>query len=157
MPDPRVIKKYSNRSLYDTERSMYISLTDLKQYVLDDVEFVVREARTKADITRQVLLQIIAEEENAGKPIFSTAVLRRFIRIYGNSAAAPFNTYIEELSNILDLQTRQFLDQLHARPELNPLSAWSEIFKRNLDIWQETADKLVQASGREVKPPVDDS
>ncbi|MBF8270080.1 MAG: polyhydroxyalkonate synthesis repressor, PhaR [Gammaproteobacteria bacterium] len=145
MADTKIIKKYPNRSLYDTSQSKYISLTDLKQYVLEDTPFIVQEAKSKNDITRQVLLQIISEEENTGTPIFSSDVLRRFIRIYGNSAAAPFSTYIEQMSSLLDQQTRQFWEQLNAGQDLSPMTAWTEIANRNLGIWQETLDKLTQA------------
>ena len=147
MAEAKIIKKYPNRSLYDTSQSKYISLTDLKQYVLEDTPFIVQEAKSKIDITRQVLLQIISEEENAGRPIFTTDVLRRFIRIYGNSAAGSFSTYIEQMSSLLDQQTRQFWEQLSARQDLSPVTTWTEIANRNMEIWQETQDKLLRASG----------
>ena len=145
MAETKIIKKYPNRSLYDTSQSKYISLADLKQYVLEDTPFVVQEAKSKKDITRQVLLQIISEEENAGTPIFTTEVLRRFIGIYGNTAAAPYSTYIEQMSSLLDQQTRQFWDQLNARGEFGTVTAWADIAKRNMEIWQETLDKLTRA------------
>ena len=147
MAEAKIIKKYPNRSLYDTSQSKYISLTDLQQYVLEDTPFIVQEAKSKIDITRQVLLQIISEEENAGRPIFTTDVLRRFIRIYGNSAAGSFSTYIEQMSSLLDQQTRQFWEQLSARQNLSPVTTWTEIANRNMEIWQETQDKLLRASG----------
>lgn len=152
MPETKVIKKYPNRSLYDTSQSKYISLTDLKQYVLEDTPFLVQEAKSKTDITRQVLLQIIAEEENAGTPIFTKEVLRRFIRIYGDAAAAPFRTYIEEMSSLLDQQTRQFWERLNTTSDFNPVAAWNDIARRNLDIWKETQERLLQASVQDRKP-----
>lgn len=145
MADTKIIKKYPNRSLYDTSQSKYISLSDLKQYVLQDIDFVVQEAKSKKDITRQVLLQIIADEENAGTPIFTSDVLRRFIRIYGNTQDAPFDTYIEQMSALLDQQTRLFWEQFTDSPEFNPATAWTEIARRNLDIWQETQNNLLRA------------
>jgi len=152
MPETKVIKKYPNRSLYDTSQSKYISLTDLKQYVLGDTPFLVQEAKSKTDITRQVLLQIIAEEENSGTPIFTTEVLRRFIRIYGDAAAAPFRAYIEEMSNLLDQQTQQFWERLITTPDYNPVAAWNDIARRNMDIWQETQEKLLQAAIKDRTP-----
>jgi polyhydroxyalkanoate synthesis repressor PhaR len=151
MPETKIIKKYANRSLYDTSQSKYISLAELKRYVLDDVLFVVQEAKSKTDITRQVLLQIIAEEENAGAPIFTTDVLRRFIRIYGNSTAVPFTAYIEQLSTLLDQQTRQFWDRMQTSPEFSPVAAWTDIAKRNLALWEETRDRLLKVSGLDTK------
>ena len=145
MAEAKIIKKYPNRSLYDTSQSKYISLSDLKQYVLADQEFLVQEVKSKKDITRQVLLQIIADEENAGTPIFTTQVLRRFIRIYGNTAAGPLGGYIEQMSSLLEQQTRLFWEQLGETPEFNPAAAWTEIANRNLEIWQETQANLLRA------------
>ena len=144
MIEAKIIKKYPNRSLYDSSQSKYISLSELKRYVLQDIAFIVQEAKTKKDITRQVLLQIISEEENAGTPIFTTDVLRRFIRIYGNSAAAPFAGYVEQMSTLLDQQTRLFWEKFTEAPEFNPAAAWTEIARRNLEIWQETQDNLLR-------------
>jgi len=145
MVDTKIIKKYPNRSLYDTSQSKYISLSDLKQYVLQDVAFLVQEAKSKKDITRQVLLQIISDEENAGTPIFTTDVLRRFIRIYGNTEEAPFGEYIEQMSSLLEQQTRLFWERFTETPEFNPAATWTEMARRNLEIWQETQNKLMQA------------
>ena len=148
MAEAKIIKKYPNRSLYDTSQSKYISLSDLKQYVLADQEFLVQEVKSKKDITRQVLLQIIADEENAGTPIFTTQVLRRLIRIYGNATAGPLGGYIEQMSTLLEQQTRLFWEQLTETPEFNPAATWTEIAARNLEIWQETQANLLRAVKR---------
>ena len=66
MAAPRIIKKYPNRRLYDTAASKYITLEDVRRLVLDGVQFMVRDAKTDEDITRGVLLQVIAEQEEAG-------------------------------------------------------------------------------------------
>ena len=76
----RLIKKYPNRRLYDTQTSSYITLTDVKQLVLDADEFTVVDAKTSEDLTRSILLQIILEEEANGAPMFSSAVLAQIIR-----------------------------------------------------------------------------
>jgi len=140
------IKKYPNRSLYDTSKSKYISLADLRQYVLDDVIFEVLDAKSKKNITRQVLLQIITEAENEGTPMFTTDVLMRFIKMYGDSMHGAVNGFIDQMSSIIDQQTRQFIEQLTESQKYNPVNAWSEIVNRNLEIWQETQNKLLQAS-----------
>src|SRR5690606_39913148 len=85
MKDVRTIKKYPNHRLYDTAISSYITLADVKNLVLDGVDFEVIDTKTKADITRSVLLQIIAEEEQVGEPIFSTELLAKVIRAYGGN------------------------------------------------------------------------
>ncbi|MDP3310862.1 MAG: polyhydroxyalkanoate synthesis regulator DNA-binding domain-containing protein, partial [Polaromonas sp.] len=72
---PRIIKKYPNRRLYDTDTSTYITLADVKQLVMDSADFVVRDAKTSEDLTRSIMLQIILEEETGGAPMFTEAVL----------------------------------------------------------------------------------
>ncbi len=78
--DVRIIKKYPNRRLYDTEISSYITLEDVRQLVLESQPFVVIDARSKKNITRSILLQIIFEQEEDGEPIFSTNTLEEIVR-----------------------------------------------------------------------------
>ena len=85
MSDIRTIKKYPNRRLYDTAISSYITLADVKQLVMDNIEFQVVDAKTGEPITRNILLQIIAEQEDEGAPIFSTDMLTKIIRFYGDN------------------------------------------------------------------------
>src|SRR3954449_10028421 len=72
---PRVLKKYPNRRLYDTQLSSYITLADVKSMVLSGEHFEVRDAKTGEDLTRSILLQIILEEESGGVPLFSAPML----------------------------------------------------------------------------------
>ena len=78
----RTIKKYPNRRLYDTQTSTYVTLSDVKQLVLNQEEFNVVDAKTNEDLTRSILLQIILEEEAAGMPLFTTPMLSQMIRFY---------------------------------------------------------------------------
>ncbi|MGH7886805.1 MAG: polyhydroxyalkanoate synthesis repressor PhaR, partial [Candidatus Binatia bacterium] len=82
----RVIKKYPNRRLYDTSESKYVTLSDVRKLVLEDVPFCVIDKRSGEDITRNILLQIIVEQEESSEPIFSTDVLQQMIGFYGGSA-----------------------------------------------------------------------
>jgi polyhydroxyalkanoate synthesis repressor PhaR len=81
----RVIKKYPNRRLYDTEKSQYIRLEDIRDLVMERVEFVVMDSRTQSDITRGVLLQVIAGQEHVGKPVLSREFLSNVIRSHGTA------------------------------------------------------------------------
>jgi polyhydroxyalkanoate synthesis repressor PhaR len=92
----RVIKKYPNRRLYDTANSGYITLADVKQMVLDQVDFQVVDAKSGDDLTRAILLQIILEEESAGMPMFSSEMLAQMIRFYGNALQGIMGSYIEQ-------------------------------------------------------------
>ena len=107
MNDFRIIKKYPNRRLYDTQTSTYITVTDVKQLVLDREVFKVVDAKTNDDLTRAILLQIILEEESGGKPIFSEMVLSNIIRFYGHAMQGMMGMYLEKnVQAFLDIQAR---------------------------------------------------
>ena len=104
---PRVLKKYPNRRLYDTQSSSYITLTDVKRMVLKAEPFEVRDAKTGEDLTRSILLQIILEEETGGVPIFSTQMLAQLIRFYGHAMQGMMGAYLEKnLQTFVELQSR---------------------------------------------------
>ena len=92
----RLIKKYPNRRLYDTQTSSYITLTDVKQLVLDNEVFTVVDAKSSEDLTRSILLQIILEEEANGAPMFSSSVLSQIIRYYGHAMQGMMGSYLEK-------------------------------------------------------------
>ena len=92
----RVLKKYPNRRLYDTRTSSYITLSDVKQMVLEAQTFEVRDAKSGEDLTRSILLQIILEEESAGMPMFSTQMLAQIIRFYGHTMQGLMGAYLEK-------------------------------------------------------------
>ena len=91
----RLITKYPNRRLYDTNTSTYITLADVKQLVLDQDELQIIDARTGDDLTRQVLLHVILEQESAGSPIFSSDLLLQLIRSYGSAMHAMMSGFLE--------------------------------------------------------------
>jgi len=97
-PEPhlRLIKKYPNRRLYDTKTSSYITLADVKQMVLKQEDFQVVDAKSGEELTRQILLQIILEEEQGGLPMFSSDLLSQLIRFYGNAMQGMMGTYLEK-------------------------------------------------------------
>jgi polyhydroxyalkanoate synthesis repressor PhaR len=106
-PGERILKKYPNRRLYDTQTSSYITLVDVKKMVLAGQAFVVRDAKTSEDLTRSILLQIILEEETGGVPIFSTQMLSQVIRFYGHSMQGMMGSYLEKnLQTFTDIQAR---------------------------------------------------
>ena len=125
---PRVLKKYPNRRLYDTQTSSYITLTDVKQMVLNAEVFEVRDAKSGEELTRSILLQIILEEESAGMPMFSTQMLAQLIRFYGHTMQGMMGEYMERnLQGFVDLQNR-FADQtggLYEGKAFNP-EAWAQ-------------------------------
>ena len=105
--DPRILKKYPNRRLYDTAASSYITLADVKAMVLSGEHFEVRDAKTGEDLTRSILLQIILEEETGGVPMFSTPMLAQIIRFYGHAMQGMMGSYLEKnLQTFTDIQAR---------------------------------------------------
>jgi len=104
---PRLIKKYPNRRLYDTQTSTYITLADVKKLVLDSGAFQVVDAKTGEDITRSILLQIILEEESGGVPMFSSAALSQIIRFYGNAMQGVMGSFLEKnIQAFMEIQDR---------------------------------------------------
>lgn len=103
----RIIKKYPNRRLYDTNTSSYITLAEVKTLVLNNEPFSVRDAKTNDDLTRSILLQIILEEETAGVPIFSEQMLANVIRFYGHAMQDFMGSYLERnLQNFMEMQKK---------------------------------------------------
>jgi polyhydroxyalkanoate synthesis repressor PhaR len=103
----RVIKKYPNRRLYDTDTSSYITLAEVKRLVMKSEPFMVVDAKTNDDLTRSILLQIILEEEAGGAPMFTEAVLANIIRFYGNSMQGFMGSYLEKnVQTFTDMQSK---------------------------------------------------
>jgi len=103
----RLIKKYPNRRLYDTQSSTYITLADVKQLVLENIEFTVVDAKTDENLTRSILLQIILEEESNGSPMFSSTALSQIIRYYGHAMQGMMGSYLEKnIQAFIDIQNK---------------------------------------------------
>jgi polyhydroxyalkanoate synthesis repressor PhaR len=114
----RVIKKYPNRRLYDSATSAYITLSDVKQMVMDHVNLVVLDAKTQEDLTRSILLQIILEEESAGVPLFSESALSNMIRFYGHAMQGFLGTYFEgQMQSMMDMQRKMTEPSTALTPE----------------------------------------
>lgn len=107
----RIIKKYPNRRLYDTDTSSYITLTEVKRLVMENEVFLVLDVKTGEDLTRSILLQIILEEESNGSPMFTAPVLASVIRFYGHAMQGFMGGYLEKnIQSLVDVQT-QFTEQ----------------------------------------------
>ena len=137
----RIIKKYPNRRLYDTEISSYITLEDIRQLIIEGETFEVREAKSGKDISRSVLLQIIAEHEDIGQPILSAQLLTEIIRFYGDSLQGYIGSYLERSVDIFIDQQQNLRSQvsnivgqtpwpLLNRCEHGPGASWVECGRR---------------------------
>jgi len=117
----RVIKKYPNRRLYDTQTSSYITLSEIKHLVMAGNVFAVKDAKSGEDLTRSILLQIILEEESAGAPMFTEAVLANIIRFYGHAMQGYMGSYLES-----NLQSLMHMQSQMGHPSTNIMSQMQE-------------------------------
>jgi polyhydroxyalkanoate synthesis repressor PhaR len=141
----RFIKKYANRRLYDTEESRYVALEDIRQLVMDATPFRVVDAQSGADITRGILLQIIAEQEEKGQPILSTRLLEQLIRYYGDNLQAFVGAYLEKSMDFFNKQQQVLQDQMESLLLAAPSSVWTEMAERNLGLWRDMQQELLKS------------
>lgn len=142
----RIIKKYPNRRLYDTEISTYVTLDDIRQLVVDGENFEVHDAKTNADLTRSVLLQIISESEEKGTPILSTKTLSQLIRFYGDSLQGFMGNYIERSLQVFTEQQSQFRSQLNNLLGQTPWSVMQTVTERNMEVLKNMGQTLLTAA-----------
>lgn len=144
----RTIKKYPNRRLYDTEISRYITLDDARKLVLGGVDFCVVDAKTEEDLTRSVLLQIIAEQEHEGKPIFDTPMLTQLIRFYGNACQSAFSEYMQKSLEMFTAQQENLQRNFEKAVTQNPFTTtMSGLTEQNLEAWRQLQNSFFQAAG----------
>jgi len=142
----RVIKKYPNRRLYDTAESRYITLEQIRQLVLQGVEFCVLDQKSGEDITRSILLQVIIEQECGGEPIFTTDVLQQIIRFYGDAIQGLAANYLDRSLNLFTEQQRFFQSRMTEAVKNNPLTTLTELTQHNLDLWKKMQDNFFRAA-----------
>ncbi len=153
MAQIRIIKKYPNRRLYDTEISSYITLEEVRQLVLDGDEFEVRDAKSGEDLTRTVLLQIISDHEGEGQPMFTTQLLSQVIRFYGDSMQGFMGSYLEKSLQIFLDQQQKFRSQLNNILGQTPWSMLNDLTERNIDLWKTVQDGFLKAAANSARNP----
>lgn len=144
----RLIKKYPNRRLYDTQTSTYITLADVKQLVLDQEDFRVIDAKSQEDLTRSILMQIILEEEAGGVPMFTSQMLSHMIRFYGSAMQGMMGSYLEkniqafiEIQEKLKEQSKQLYDSKGFGPEL-----WTQFLAGQAPVMQTMMGNYIEQS-----------
>jgi polyhydroxyalkanoate synthesis repressor PhaR len=151
----RLIKKYPNRRLYDTSESRYITLAEVREMVTRGESFKVVDSQSEEDLTRNILLQIIIEQESEQKPLFSTDILQQFIRFYGDSSQQGFTSFLEQTLHFFQEQQQSFQSQMKDMLGRNPVEFWSKVGEQNLNFWRQMQDNFLSASGlnKNDKPP----
>jgi polyhydroxyalkanoate synthesis repressor PhaR len=145
MSEPRVIKKYPNRRLYDTAESRYITLADVRKLVTDKVDFVVIDKKTQEDITRSILLQVIAEQEHTGDPMMSQDFLAQVIRAYGGSMQNMVGDYLEQSLKLFTSQQSQIRDRVRSMVGMDPMSAMSNLAQENFQRWRQMQEAFFKS------------
>lgn len=141
-PVQRVIKKYPNRRLYDTETSSYITLAQVKQLVMGQTPFVVRDAKSGDDLTRSILLQIILEEEAGGAPMFTEEVLASIIRFYGQAMQGYMGPYLEKnIQAMTEIQAQLAGNAQGLTPEM-----WARFLNMQTPVLQSLMGNYVEQS-----------
>ncbi|MFZ1574663.1 MAG: polyhydroxyalkanoate synthesis repressor PhaR [Chromatiaceae bacterium] len=151
MPSERIIKKYPNRRLYDTEVSRYVTLADVRALVMQGVGFRVLDTHNDDDITRTILLQIMLEEESGGEPLFTAPMLAQIIRFYGGTLQGMLSRYMEKS---LDFFVKQ-QNQLRETWGENPFDAMTRLAQRNIDMWSDLQNEFLRASGYKKRSDTD--
>ena len=145
MSEPRTIKKYPNRRLYDTVESRYITLSDIRRLVLDKIEFVVVDKKTQEDITRSILLQVISEQEHDGEPLMSQDFLAQVIRAYGGAMQGMVGSYLEQSLKLFMNQQAQLRDRLRSMVGMDPMSTMSSLAHENFQRWRQMQDAFFKS------------
>lgn len=151
---PRTIKKYANRRLYDTQSSKHVTLDGIRQLVVDGEDVVVIDDTSGLDITRSILLQVISEQEQSGRPILSAGMLRHIIRFYGDPMQELMSQYLESSVEAFLNQQKSLQQQFRDLVANTPVVTLQNLVVRNLGAWAELQKAFLDAmnQGQNRKP-----
>lgn len=144
MSEPRVIKKYPNRRLYDTVESRYITLADIRRLVVDHVDFVVIDKKAGQDITHAILLQVIADQEHHSPSMLSRDFLAQVIRSHAENAQGVLSTYLEQSMRLFGAQSRELRERLHQATGPEALDQVAAFADRNYQKWRSLQDDIFE-------------
>ena len=141
-PASRIIRKYPNRRLYDTTESRYVTLADVRRLVIDGVDFVVLDRKTQQDITRSILLQVIAEQEGAGESLMSRDFLSQVIRTYGSGLQEFVGRYLDESLQLFAREQRELRERFRHVVGVDPVETVTAVAQRNYQRWRAVQDEV---------------
>jgi polyhydroxyalkanoate synthesis repressor PhaR len=145
MSQERLIKKYANRRLYDASQSRHITLDDIRNLIVKGEKIRVVEDKTGHDLTRHILLQVIAEQEQFGRPILSTPVLEAIIRFYGNSMQGFLASFLEKSIETFLHQQENLQAQISKMVASTPLATVADMTKANLETLAKMQETVLSA------------
>lgn len=152
---PRTIKKYANRRLYDTTASKHVTLDGIRELVAAGEDIEVVDDTSGEDITRNILMQIIADQEQGGRPILSTEMLMQIIRFYGNPMQGMMTQFLEQSVETFVNQQQMWQDQFRDAMAKSPLAAMQSMTNRNLEAWNELQKSFMETMNPSKDKPDD--
>lgn len=156
MADERIIRKYANRRLYDTTSSRHVTLDDIRKMVGAGDRVKVVDDKTAEDVTRSILLQIIATQEQFGTPVLSTELLEAIIRFYGNPVQEMLTTYLEQSIGSL-LRQQQVMRAEMAKVLESPLAPMADLARQNMELWSKMQASMLASFSPQTPPPASGS
>src|SRR6202453_5460717 len=132
----RLIRKYANRRLYDTTASRHVTLDDLRQVIVAGDRIKVVDEKSGEDLTRSVLLQIIAEQEQFGMPVLGSELLEMIIRFYGGPMQALLSRYLEQAFTAM-LRQQEAVQSEMAKALQTPFAPLTELARKNMELWEQ--------------------
>jgi polyhydroxyalkanoate synthesis repressor PhaR len=150
---PRVIRKYPNRRLYDTVESRYVTLADIRRLVVERIDFIVLDRKTQQDITRSILLQVIAEQEGGTESLMSRDFLSQVIRSYGSGLQDFVGRYLDESIQLFAKEQRELRDRFKNVVGIDPLETVTTVAQKNYQRWkslqEEVFSRITRPFGRD--------
>lgn len=156
MSKERIIKKYANRRLYDATVSRHVTLDDIRALIVQGEKIRVIEDKTGADITRLILLQVIAEQEQFGRPILSTTTLESIIRFYGNAMQEFMGRYLESSVETFIRQQDALQAQIAKVMNATPVNSMADVARQNLELWTRMQENMFAAFQPKKDKPADE-
>jgi polyhydroxyalkanoate synthesis repressor PhaR len=144
MAEERLIRKYANRRLYDAHDSRHVTLDDLRKLIAGGHRIKVVDDKSGEDITRSILLQIIASQEQFGTPVLSTQLLEAIIRFYGNPIQQMLTSYLEQSIGTL-LRQQSVLQAEMAKALETPMAPIAEMARQNMEMWAKMQASMLSA------------
>jgi polyhydroxyalkanoate synthesis repressor PhaR len=144
MPEARVIRKYANRRLYDATASRHVTLEDIRKLIGAGEKVQVVDDRSGADLTRAVMLQIIADQEQFGAPVLSVQLLEGIIRFYGNPVQDVLSRFLEQSLGAVVRQQQAVQAEMTKAME-SPMAPFNELARQNMDMWARIQANLFSA------------
>ena len=144
MAEERLIRKYANRRLYDAQVSRHVTLDDLRKLIAGGERIKVVDDRSGDDITRSILLQIIANQEQFGTPVLSLQLLEAIIRFYGNPIQQMLTSYLEQSIGSL-LRQQNLMQAEMAKALETPMAPLAEMARQNMEMWAKMQASMLSA------------